>query len=114
MPTAITSGDFLVKTGAATAADAAAVAAIAAAADAVVAAVPDPAAATAAASMAEAVTAALARCSFSRNSPRFSLESDPPSGEPDEYMVASLPSRMNLNQPLEPLDSSSAAASDQM
>ena len=49
-------------------------------------------------SMAAAVTAARARCSFSKNSPRFSLESDPPSGEPDEYIVASLPSKMNLKR----------------
>ncbi len=54
------------------------------------------------------------RCSLSRNSPRFSELSEPPSGLPDEYMVASLPSRMKRNQPLEPLDSSSAAASLQM
>lgn len=40
--------------------------------------------------------------------------SEPPSGLPLEYMVASFPSRMNLNQPLEPLESSRAAASDQM
>ena len=112
MPTAITSGDFFVNTGVATEADAAAVAA--AAADEAGEAGEAAEAAAAAASMAEAVTAALARCSFSRNSPRFSLESEPPSGEPDEYIVASLPSRMNLNHPLEPLESSSAAASDQM
>lgn len=40
--------------------------------------------------------------------------SDPPSGLPLEYMVASLPSRINLNHPLEPFESSRAAASDQM
>lgn len=40
--------------------------------------------------------------------------SDPPSGLPLEYMVANFPSRINLNQPLEPLESSRAAASDQM
>jgi len=59
-------------------------------------------------------TLALALCSFSKNSPLFSLESLPPSGLPELYIVASLLSRMNLNQPLEPLDSSRAAASDQM
>ncbi len=42
------------------------------------------------------VTAARARWSFSRNSPRFSLESEPPSGLPLEYMVANFPSRTNL------------------
>lgn len=56
----------------------------------------------------------LARASFSRNSPRFSEESELPSGDPLEYIVASFPSKMNLNHPLEPLDSSKAAASDQM
>lgn len=35
-------------------------------------------------------------------------ESDPPSGLPLEYMVASFPSKMNLNQPLLPLESSKA------
>lgn len=39
--------------------------------------------------------------------------SDPPSGLPLEYMVASLLSKINLNHPLLPLDSSRAAASDQ-
>ena len=52
-----------------------------------------------------------ARCSFSRNSPLFSELSELPSGLPLEYMVASLLSSMNLNQPLLPLDNSSAAAS---
>ena len=61
-----------------------------------------------------ALTAARARWSFSKNSPRFSEESEPPSGLPEEYMVASLPSSTNRNQPLLPFDSSSAAASDQM
>ena len=42
------------------------------------------------------VTAARARWSFSRNSPRFSLESEPPSGLPLEYMVANFPSKTNL------------------
>ena len=40
--------------------------------------------------------------------------SEPPSGLPLEYMVASLPSRMKRNQPLLPLESSNAAASLQM
>ena len=43
------------------------------------------------------VTADLARYNFSRNSPRFSLESEPPSGLPLEYIVASLPSNTNLS-----------------
>lgn len=37
--------------------------------------------------------------------------SDPPSGLPLEYMVASFPSKINLNHPLLPLDNSKAAAS---
>lgn len=40
--------------------------------------------------------------------------SAPPSGDPLEYIVASFPSKMKRNHPLEPLDSSKAAASDQM
>ena len=36
------------------------------------------------------------------------------SGLPLEYMVANFPSRINRNQPFEPLDNSKAAASDQM
>lgn len=40
--------------------------------------------------------------------------SAPPSGDPLEYMVANLPSSINLNHPFEPFDSSKAAASDQM
>lgn len=56
----------------------------------------------------------LALWSFYRNSPLFSLESLPPSGLPELYMVANLLSRMNLNQPLEPLLSFRAAPSDQM
>ena len=37
----------------------------------------------------------------------------PFSGLPLEYIVASLPSKINLNQPLEPFDNSKAAESDQ-
>jgi hypothetical protein len=40
--------------------------------------------------------------------------SDPPSGLPLEYMVASFPSKINLNHPLLPLDNSKAAASLQI
>lgn len=43
------------------------------------------------------------------HSPELSL---PFSGLPLEYIVASLPSSMKRNQPFDPLDSSSAAASD--
>ena len=60
------------------------------------------------------LTADRAICNFSRNSVRFSVVSVPVSGLPWEYMVASLPSRMNRNQPLLPFESSSAHASDQM
>ena len=49
------------------------------------------------------LTLARARCSFSKNSPLFLLLSLPPSGLPLLYLVASLLSRMNLNQPLLPL-----------
>ena len=59
-------------------------------------------------------TAPLALCNFSKNSPRFSDESEPPSGEPLEYIVANFPSKINLNQPFDPFESSKAAASDQM
>lgn len=40
-------------------------------------------------------------------------ESEPPSGLPLEYIVANLPSSMNLNQPLLPLDNSRAQDSFQ-
>jgi hypothetical protein len=42
-------------------------------------------------------TTDLARCNFSRNSPRFSFESEPPSGLPLEYIVDNFPSRTNLD-----------------
>ena len=60
------------------------------------------------------LTAPRALCSFSKNSPLFSLESEPPSGLPLEYIVANFPSRIKRNQPLEPFDNSNAAASDQI
>lgn len=40
--------------------------------------------------------------------------SDPPSGLPLEYIVASFPSKINLNHPLLPFESSKAAASLQI
>lgn len=84
-------------------------------------------------------TDVLALSNFSRNSDRFSIKqqvgyenkhialtcareklttipelSVPPSGEPLEYIVDSLPSSRNRNQPLLPLESSSAADEHQM
>jgi len=60
---------------------------------------------------ADAGTEALALCSLSRNSVRLSLELEPPSGLPLEYIVRSFPSRTKRNHPLLPLDNSMAQKS---
>ena len=49
---------------------------------------------------------------FNLNLPSGPFHLNLPSGLPLEYMVASLPSRIKRNQPLDPLDNSNAAASD--